>query len=360
MTDSKNSFSQVATLPRVYPSPVARGFLRANYEDFYVEEELGFEPSGEGEHVFLFIEKRGLNTQQLAGQIARLANIPVKFVSYAGMKDRNAVTRQWFSVHLPKRPDINWAALTSNNVNLLSISRHSKKLRRGVHKKNRFVIRITNVEATGTETIVSELEQRAKLVSDCGVPNYYGEQRFGRGQGNLLAAQEMFEGALKPKRHLRGIYLSAARSFLFNQVLAARIDQGNWDQAIDGELVMLDGTNSFFPAREAPDVADRVAAGDVHPTGMLVGSEKGMTADGDVANLENRVIENYPVFIDGLMRARMKSERRALRVIPEGFSIEINGSTLTVSFALPRGCFATSVLRELVDYELSANSEDRS
>ena len=351
--DSANYALPAHPWPRVSLHVLASWVLRATTADFFVEEELGFTPSGEGEHVFLLIEKRGLNTQQVAGQIARLANLPTKMVSYAGMKDRRAVTRQWFSVHIPKQTSIDWQSLNSEQLTLLQQTLHTRKLRRGVHKCNRFEITVSNIQPEQGDNFEQQLQQRLALIAQQGVPNYYGEQRFGRDGGNLISAYQMFTGEFKPKRHLRGIYLSSARSLLFNQILAMRVRQQSWNQALAGELLMLNGTQSIFNGADDPQINARIHSGDVHPTGLMAGQQGQKTPAEEIALLEQSICVRYPVFVQGLQRANIKAERRALRVIPEQLSGDIDGDRLTLRFTLPRGCFATAVLHELVSYEVS-------
>jgi len=220
--------------PRVLGQPDARGLIRSCPEDFRVDEELGFEADGEGEHLLIHLRKRNRNTDQVARQLARHAGVRARDVSYCGLKDRVAVTTQWFSIWLPGKPDPDWSSLEDDDVKILSQTRHRKKLPRGALRANRFTLVLRELEGDR-----EALEKRLVRVLEQGVPNYFGEQRFGRGGSNLQAAQSMFAGHRVKDRHLRGLYLSAARSFLFNEVLAARIAEGNWNQVLAGEALML-------------------------------------------------------------------------------------------------------------------------
>ncbi len=355
------------SLPFAYGKPVAQGIIRQQPEDFYVEEVLGFEPEGEGEHVFLWIEKCRLNTQDVASRLARFAGVPARQVSYSGMKDRHAVTRQWFSVHLPGMKNPDWAILNDQQMNVLSHSRHLRKLRRGVHRGNRFELCVQQCDDA------ADIADRLELIKQAGVPNYFGEQRFGYGGANLSKAEQWFAGAFKPKKHLRGIYLSAVRSWLFNQVVAERIQQGNWDRLLGGETLMLEGTQSVFRQGEETDLKARLAAGDLHLTGPLYGKtshrvvvgdepsqehDAGLAMDNNFAfnavELEVAVLSKFPDLLAGLEREGLKAERRALRVIPQNLSVTFDNKTLRLGFYLPRGCFATSVLRELLSYDNAA------
>lgn len=340
-------------LPYACGEPPIAGVLRRSHADFLVEEQLGFAPSGDGEHVFLYIEKAGLNTQQLADKLARFANVPARQVSYAGMKDRNAITRQWFSVHLPGVAELDWALLNNQQLTVLEQARHGKKLRRGVHRANRFVICVRDVIGDS-----DTLQQRAAQIAATGIPNYFGEQRFGRNGSNIDQARQWFAGDFKPKKHRRGIYLSAARALLFNQVLAARVEDRSWNQLLAGELAMLEGSNSVFAVADETDNKQRLEAGDIHPTGLMAGKPSALMPGGGVARLEQRVVEADPILQSGLEQAGLNAERRALRVIPREFTMRWSPelAEATLSFVLPRGCYATSLMRELLSY--SVNDSD--
>lgn len=326
--------------------PVATGRLRSVPEDFRVDEELGFEPDGSGEHLLLQVRKRNTNTEWLARQIARIAGVRPRDVSYAGLKDRHAVTSQWFSIHLPGREDPDWSELGSDDVHLLRAARHGRKLRRGALELNRFTITVRELKGDS-----EELGERLAAIAARGVPNYFGAQRFGRGYANLDRARALFEGARERDRHKRGLYLSAARSFLFNEVLSRRVEEGCWDALLPGECAMLAGSRSFFVA-SAPDadLAARLASGDIHPSGPLWGRGELPSRDA-AAELERSVVGEYPLFTEGLERAGLEQERRPLRLVPAGFEWTLEENTLELRFTLPAGAFATSVLRELVCVE---------
>ncbi|MBL4607671.1 MAG: tRNA pseudouridine(13) synthase TruD [Pseudomonadales bacterium] len=207
-----------------FGTPDARGVIRSEAAHFQVEEQLGFEPSGEGEHCFLLIQKTGENTESVARKLARFAGVPARDVSYSGLKDRNAVTTQWFGVHLPKRDVFAWSEINEQNLQVLQQTWHRKKLRRGVHQSNRF--KITIAELSGQS---DELSHRLERIKASGVPNYFGEQRFGFGGQNLVHAEDLLLQNKKVKqRHLKSMYLSSARSLLFNSVLSERVKQGSW------------------------------------------------------------------------------------------------------------------------------------
>jgi len=326
--------------------PAGRGAIRVRPEDFRVTEDVGYAPSGDGEHLWLEVEKRGMNTVDVALRLARLAEVPVRSVGFGGLKDRNAVTRQPFSIQMPGREDPDWSTWGGAGMRIVDAARHHRKIQRGRLAGNRFELVVRALEGDR-----DELEQRLRQVAELGVPNGFGEQRFGG--NNIARAYRLFRGELrrKPSKSKRGFYLSAARSLIFNQVLERRILAGTWNQMMDGEIVMLDGSRSTFAAdAEDPDIQARCKAQDLHPTGPLVGEgESGVT--GEAAALEGDVIAAQQELADGLARFRLKTDRRPLRmrVIDLEWDFESN-SALALRFSLRSGCYATAVLRELLEY----------
>lgn len=331
--------------PCAHGQPVWRGQLRATAEDFQVREEMDFTLDGAGEHAWLWVRKRDANTEWVAKQLAKQAGVAAGAVSYAGLKDRHAVTEQWFSVHLPGRAEPDWTTDDAADFQVLKAVRHSRKLRRGALSGNAFRIVIRNLDGNP-----AELAARLHLIAAHGVPNYFGEQRFGHDGGNLQRAEAMFSGQAKVRdRHQCGLYLSAARSELFNAVLAQRVQDQSWNRALPGEVLMLAGSHSIFPAPELDDVLrQRVETFDVHPTGPLWGSGE-LRSSGAVRELEEMVAATFPIFRDGLVAAGLQQERRALRLLIADAALEFPEPRLAIlSFRLPAGAYATTVLRELI------------
>jgi tRNA pseudouridine13 synthase len=340
--------SAIHRLEFAWGGPPVSARLRASAEDFLVHEIPLVEPAGQGEHVWLLIRKRLENTEQVAGTLARLAGVPPRDVGFAGLKDRHAVTEQWFSVHTPggKAPD--WTALNGDSITLLRHARHNRKLRRGVLRGNAFRIRIRDI--TGD---IPALGRRLASVAAGGVPNYFGEQRFGRGGSNLLTAGRLFSHtAGRLSRLQRGLALSAARSYLFNQVLARRVASRSWDRPLPGEVLQLDGSHSYFIASEVDEtLRRRVCEGDVHPTGPLYG-RGGNPATGEALQLESDCLAPFDAWCEGLVEADLRQERRSLRLlVGEPAWTWPQPDCLELSFSLPAGAYATSVLRELVRHK---------
>lgn len=334
----------MSTLHRAHGEPVLRGRMRARVEDFIVEELPGFEPTGQGEHVLLDIEKRGMNTAFAARRIAEWAGVGDVAIGYAGLKDRHAVTRQWFTVHLPGREAPDVAGLESDELRVLSQTRHARKLPRGALAGNRFTLLLRDVEASG------DIDARLQAIATRGVPNYFGEQRFGRAGDNVAQALAMFAGR-RVRREERSLLLSAARSELFNRVLAERVRIDRWDAPLDGEVWMLDGRRSIFGPEPFDDaLAARLAAFDIHPTGPLWG-RGALRTTGDCAALEADAMsgDDARALCAGLERAGLEQERRALRLRPADLRWTHHAAALELTFALPAGCYATTVLAELGD-----------
>jgi tRNA pseudouridine13 synthase len=336
--------------PCALGGPPLRARLRSTPEDFFVDEDLGFAPDGAGEHVFLRVEKRGANTDWVARAIARFAGVAPEQVGYAGLKDRHAVTRQTFCVPVPVKRELDWSGLHNDEFQVLEAQRHGRKLRRGALRRNHFriVLREIDGDRAAAEVRLTQIQAR-------GVPNYFGLQRFGRDGDNAARALAMFNGR-RVARHERSLLLSAARSALFNAVLAQRVAQQDWDQALDGEVFMLSGSHSIFgPEPLSADLQRRLAAADIDPTGPLWG-EGELRPQGACAALENDIAAQQPELARGLAAAGLKQERRSLRLFAQALRWSWQDDALELTFALPAGCYATTLLRELAVFDTVAEA----
>ncbi len=327
---------------RAGAEPLCAARIRVQPEDFCVDEILQIEFDGQGEHDWLWIEKRATNTEWLARQLSRFAGVVAKDVGYAGLKDRNAVTRQWFSVRRTSGAGYDWSALQLPDVRILDIVRHSRKLRRGAHRGNRFELVLRDLAGDplpGLQRIKSQ-----------GLPNYFGEQRFGHAGGNIEMARSLF-GGRRLRRDKRSIALSAARSLLFNDILAARIEEGTWNTLLPGDYANLAGTQSHFRVTELDSVlAQRCVDFDLHPCGPLWGRGAGDAASPEV---ERRIAAQHSGLCAGLEKMTDVA-RRALRIGVADLSWTQNADTLHLQFDLSSGSFATAVLREVFDYQDAA------
>jgi tRNA pseudouridine13 synthase len=335
---------EFAPLAYLYGEPSATALLRREPSDFIVDEELSFTPTGAGEHMLLLVEKIGQNTQYVAKQIAAAAGLKARLVSYAGLKDRHAVTRQWFCLPVPIKQELHYQDWNIEGVRILDTVRHQRRLKLGSIKQNHFKLRLRSVSDK------AEVEKRLTLITQ-GVPNYYGEQRFGHSGGNLLLAAKLFAGHSIPDRQLRGLALSASRSMLFNQQLSARVTQRLFDQLLPGSVVQLDGSGSVFSLEVADQaILQRLTEGDIHPTAVLPGIGK-VLESGDALAWQQQQLAPFAHWVQALCDLNVNTERRAARLKPKALSYQWQADTLELQFALPTGCFATSVLRELVKYQ---------
>lgn len=301
--------------------------IRSCPEEFDVTEILGWPLSGHGEHDYLWIEKRDANTEWVARQLARHAGVAARDIGYAGLKDRHALTRQWFSV--PRRQAPDWSALEVAGVQIQEVARHHKKLRRGAHRGNAFRIVLRGRQPAGC---ADELEARIDLIREQGVPNYFGEQRFGRGGANLRLADQWAAGKRMP-RHSRSLAISTVRSFLFNERLDRRVSDGTWNTLLPGDCANLDGSGSVFEVPQVDEaLAERCRAMDIHPAGILPGAGSGLGPD---------------AWQQALERAGVDAATRALRLRVAGLECEVASQGATVAFRLGRGAYATAVLREI-------------
>jgi len=326
----------------LYGKPKSNGVFKQSCADFNVVEDLGFELTGEGEHVCLWVQKVGENTQYLARQLAKFAGIPAKNVSYAGLKDRQGDTKQWFSLHIPGKITPDFSTFSSPGVNILKLIRHNKKIKTGALAGNYFSIVLREISDKSAL-------QKALLQVQEGVPNYFGAQRFGFDGYNVNAALTMFQGRKIKDRFKRGIYLSAARSYLFNQVISTRIADGLYNKPLLGDCVQFVGNRSFFPLTELDQTTlQRLQTREVCLTAPLWGAGE-LTSELQAKDYEIASLVKYQDIQAGLANHGLKQERRPLLLLPEKLlTTWLDDNTVKVDFYLRSGCYATSILRELI------------
>jgi tRNA pseudouridine13 synthase len=340
-------------LPHAHGGPVGRARVRAIPEDFVVREWLGFEADGAGDHVLLTVMKRGANTLWVAKQLARLGKLDARDVGFAGLKDRDAVAVQHYT--LPVRSAIGeaWAGVQGEGFEVLAAVRHRRKLKRGALRGNEFEIRLRDFSGDARA-----LEARLHAIAAHGAPNYFGPQRFGRAGGNLALAASWFSGGSQPERAERGFALSAARAALFNAVLAERVRSGAWNRLEEGDVANLEGSGSIFAVGAVDEtLRERCAQLDIHPTGPMWGAGD-LATSAAVAALESAVGARYAVLSSGLARAGLDQERRALRMAVRDLNATFDGNDVQLRFRLPRGSFATAVLHELLENAFAAEAPD--
>jgi tRNA pseudouridine13 synthase len=332
-------------LPGAHGEPPVSGRLRAMPEDFQVDERLGFEPDGAGPHVLVVVEKREANSGWVATQLARAAGVAVRDVGWSGQKDRHAVTRQAYTLPWPAQTPLDAClAFAGEGYRVVTGERHGRKLRPGSHRANHFLIRVRDLEGD-----LDALAVRLQTIRRLGVPDYFGPQRFGRDGANLERARAWSLTRRGPlDRGIRGFALSAARSVLFNAVVAERVRRGDWNALLPGEAVMLDGKRSFFRAPEIDDaLVARCVALDIHPSGPLAGRGES-PATGVALDVEATAMEHESELRALLETQGLEHERRSLRLPVRELTWSVEGDVLTVSFELSRGSFATAVLHEIV------------
>jgi tRNA pseudouridine13 synthase len=333
-------------LPLAWGPPPARGAIRLEPEDFEVDELLGFRADGEGSHLLLLVEKRLANTGWVASELARAAGMASRDVGFSGHKDRVAVTRQHFSLPASAAtPGAGWVGFEGEGFRVLAVASHGRKLRIGSHRSNRFRIRVRDLEGDAVA-----ISRRLEEIARGGVPNYFGPQRFGHGGANLRSARDWADGGPPPRnRGARGFALSAARSRLFNLLLASRVERGDWGRLQPGDAAMLDGRRSWFPvATVDATLVARGTALDLHPSGPMHGrGEPPVT--GAIAALEREAAEAEPRLVALLASQGLSHERRSLRVPVRSLTSRFTDGGLEIGFELPRGAYATAVLHELLE-----------
>ncbi len=327
-------------LPYAWGGPLGSGEIRHAPEDFRVSEQLSFSASGAGEHLLIQIRKSGHNTRWVAKRLAEIANIPYRAVSFAGLKDRHALTEQWFGLHLAGRPDPNISSQLPDGVEIVAMTRHHRKLRQGQVKSNHFQINIRQCEFIDTVSLPEKISERIRSLAMHGVPNYFGPQRFGRNLANLeiLGSARELRGL---NRETRSFALSALRSGLFNGYLAERVRRDDWTELLEGEVAQSGSPRGPAETGLTHPMQQRL------PSGLLWG--RGDLASGGIAReLELEFFGRFPDTTAILESAGAKASRRVLHSRLTNLQWSLQGDTLTLEFALGSGAYATAVLREVL------------
>jgi tRNA pseudouridine synthase D (truD) len=322
--------------------PKQTALLKTECADFVVKEQLGYDMSGDGEFVVVKVRKTDCNTLFVGEQLAKFAGISARNMSYAGLKDRKAVTEQWFSLQMPGQPTPDFSQFSLEGVEILEVTRHQRKIRIGSLQGNHFEILLRNAEET------DELKVRLDFLAKNGFPNYFTEQRFGRDGNNLTQALRWANGEIKVKdRNKRSFYLSAARSEVFNLIVAKRIELGLAQQVLNGDVLQLNGSHSWFVADESEDLTQlqqRLIQQDILLTAPLIGEE-----DKSAVDFENEIFAQHQALFDLMRQERMKAARRPILMQPQQFQWQFEPNGLRLKFYLPAGSYATALARELVN-----------
>lgn len=331
--------------PRVHGDSLGSGVLKSEVEDFQVTEVLPETPCGEGEHLWLTVKKTGQNTEWVARQISKWAGCKPREVSYAGLKDRHAVTEQTFSVHLPGKVTPHPSLLHVEGVEVLRYERHQKKLKTGQLIGNQFKIRVRQTNADQ-----QQVAERWAKICESGVPNYFGPQRFGHDGQNVEKGLRWLKGEDKAPRHHQSIYLSAIRSYLFNEQLAQRITSNRWNRLEPGDFVQFtEGKRGFYCESPSDDDLARFEQGKLSVCGSMPGRAKddfpGFEAQ------ENRALADYVEWQTLLEEKGLERQFRKFRLFPEQPALSFVEGDPVLTFFLPAGAFATNVLSELFDWK---------
>ncbi|HEV8321300.1 MAG TPA: tRNA pseudouridine(13) synthase TruD [Myxococcota bacterium] len=336
--------------------PGTGGTLKDEPDDFIVEEVPAYEPNGAGDHLWLWVEKRDVEASALLDRLAAALGVRHTELGAAGRKDRRAVTRQWVSAPLARgraAPEAE-AIDAGPGVRVLRVARHANKLRTGHLRGNRFIVRIRDVES-GADVALQRARAKLQLLEARGLPNGYGEQRFGGGAAQLAFGHAVLKGearAPRDKRRARFL-LSAVQGDLFNRYLAARMTRGLWGRALAGDVMKKEDTGGIFVCTDPAADQARLDALAIHPTGPMYGEEM-RAAEGEAAALEAEVLAGAGLGAEDLARVRRLAAgtRRPLRVLVREVAVradERDGrADLVAAFFLPKGSYATVLLRELM------------
>lgn len=332
-------------LAYLHGKPQQQAKLKSQYCDFQVKEILGYDMTGEGEFVALYVRKTNCNTLFVGEQLAKFVGVSARDWSYAGLKDRHAVTEQWFCFHLPGKQTPDFTQFSLDGVDILHITRHHRKIRIGSLQGNAFSILLRDISES------EALLERLQKVATQGFPNYFTEQRFGRDGHNLNQALRWANGEIIVKdRKKRGFYLSAARSEIFNQVVSARIAKHISATVLCGDVVQLKGSNSHFNVQvdELDATQFRLQACDVVLTAPMLG-EQGLLSEHDAFEFEQQIISPYSALHCLLQQAKVQSARRAIVAFARHFNYQFTDEGLHLTFELDSGSYATALLREIAN-----------
>lgn len=349
------SFASLDSLAFALGRPEHTARLKQEFVDFRVDEVLGFEPTGAGDHLYLRVRKTDLSTTDAARLLSETTGVARRDIGYSGMKDRRGECTQWFSIKMPAAREASLGSAESGQLQFLESVRNNRKLRVGSHRANRFSLTLRQCQGTP-----EDWEERLQKLVATGVPNYFGAQRFGRQMSNLEQVQQLFarqDNGPAPRDggyRRRGMLYSAARAYLFNQVLSQRLVAGTWASYLSGDVLNLNGTDRCFvvaPGAWDAELQARLETFDIHITGPLPGLQDDRdryASKAEAADIEDAVCRKYSELVAGLTARGIRSGRRPLRFVPADLAWRWHQpEQLRIEFTLPRGAYATSLLREL-------------
>jgi len=341
-------------LPYGTKFPGLGGILKSKPEDFVVEEIPAYLPCGEGEHRFLWIEKQNLDSRSMLRHISKRLSLKPSEIGLAGMKDRKAVTRQWISI--PASSDRLLDSVKFEGFRILKSKRHRNKLRTGHLKGNRFTIAIRQYRQSVFDKYFHELFE---TIRKQGFPNYYGEQRFGVENRNIVLGLELLRGEKKPshlprrdRKFLLKIAISAVQSWLFNLVLARRIDEGTTSRVQRGDVMQKTETEGCFVVEDVAKEQYRLEAGEIVVTGPMFGCSN-LSAKNRAGEIEEEVLASVNLSCEDFVRFPKiaRGTRRPLKAYAQDLQFEVEAEVLRMRFSLKPGVYATSILRETMKPE---------
>ncbi|OLV16759.1 tRNA pseudouridine(13) synthase TruD [Deinococcus marmoris] len=338
-----------AALRALTESAGTGGTLRAEAQDFRVEEVGAYPLSGEGDHLFLHVEKTGHTTAHVLRELSAQVGVRDRDIGVAGLKDRHAVTTQWLSV--PAKYERRLGEFALDGVRILDTTRHGNKLGMGHLRGNRFVVRVR--DAAGG---AAEAEAVLNLLGAGGVPNYFGPQRFGLGGLNAEEGLRVLRGESRLRDpRVRRFLISSVQSAVFNASLSLRLERGLFASLLAGDMAKKHDTGGVFLVEDAAAESPRAERGEVSATGTLFGKKtKPLTLDAGALEAEALALFDLT---PGVFASR-RGDRRLTRVFPEEASVTPQDDGYTLSFTLPKGSFATSVLREVMKTEVDSAAPD--
>ncbi|MFH4617469.1 tRNA pseudouridine(13) synthase TruD [Vibrio furnissii] len=335
----------LSSLAYLCGKPTAKAKIKAKPEHFKVVEDLGYRFSGDGEHVMVRIRKTGENTSFVANELAKACGVKSKDVSWAGLKDRHAVTEQWLSVHMPlgKFPNLSMFLAQYPSIEVLEMQRHNKKLRPGDLRGNRFEVVLSEV------TDMDDVLRRLAVVAEQGVPNYFGNQRFGREGNNVTEARRWGRDNVRSRnQNQRSLYLSSARSWIFNHIVSARIEAACFYRFIDGDVALVGKEQVLVAADQLAEWNAKLQQGEAVISAALAG-DNALPTQNEALALEQPQLDAEPDLMALIRGNRMRHDRRAVSLMPQDLSWDVDGDQITLRFALDAGSFATSIVRELIE-----------
>ena len=330
--------NSVYDLQHLYGLPKSFAKIKMKPCDFKVYENLKYSFAGVGEHYVYKVRKTGENTQFVANELARFANTNPKNIGFAGLKDRHAVTEQWFSIYVPKNREFSLDKFQKSytNIQIIEKNKHNKKIKKGDVSYNTFNIKIRNISN------LDDVVKKINFVKTSGFPNYFGPQRFGKDNANIQSALELNQRRVS--KNLKSIYLSAIRSYFFNEILSERIHRNIHRTELDGDFYLKakDFEDNQFMLDYLQDTQDK----SFFLTGSLLGDNRPEKIN-DIGLLENGIISKNRDLFNIIKCNRMQLSQRLLIIKPMNLSYYIDLDSICIKFDLPSGVYATSLMREL-------------